>query len=244
MRILQSLQRGLRTLEYLEQQPEPVRLTDVAAALGVDKSNASHLLRTLVAAGFAVQDASRRYRVAHHRRPGSGHTLEEVVACKEHWQPAIRAIARETRECVHFAVRVESRIWYLDKVESSLPLKVDHPVGALAPLHCTALGKTFIAFGGGEPPPPLQAFTPATRTCPEALRRDIERTRARGYAIDDEEFAVGIRCVGGPIRDAAGRLIAAVSVSGPAVRFTDARLEEVAEIVLGRVRAHAAGEAA
>ena len=240
MRILQSLNRGLRALDYMENQGGPVRLTDVAVALGVDKSNASHLLRTLVVAGYAEQDANRRYRSSgkFHRPEGSQHTLEEIVACKETLRPVLEEVARSTGECVHLAVRVRYRVWYIDKVDSALPLKVDHPVGSLSPLHCTALGKAFLAFGGAEAERPLQAFTPATKTSDDALRREIKRTRERGYAVDDEEFAVGIRCVGGPIVDARNVMIAAVSVSGPAVRIDGERLEELGETILahtGRV---------
>ncbi len=238
VRILQTLNRGLQALDYMETQGGPVRLTDVATALGVDKSNASHLLRTLVAAGYAVQDVNRRYLSAgkYHQPAGSQHSLEEIVACKETWRPVLEAVVGRTGECAHLAVRVESRVWYIDKVDSSSQLKVDHPVGALAPLHCTALGKAFLAFGGAEAGRPLKSYTPATKTTEDELVREIERTRKRGYAVDIEEFAIGIRCVGVPIRDQRHRMIAALSVSGPAVRIDDRRLKELGGIILAQVR--------
>ena len=233
VRILQTLDRGLRALDFMHAQGRPVRLTDVAAALGVDKSNASNLLRTLVAAGYADQDVNRRYRSigGFHRAAGSQHSLEEIVACKEAWRGVLEAVAGSTGECAHLAVRVESRVWYIDKVQSSLPLKVDHPVGSLAPLHCTALGKAFLAFGGAEAVMPLTSYTPATMTSADALEQEIERTRDRGFAVDDEEFAIGIRCVGGPIMDRQGRMIAALSVSGPTVRIDNRRLHELGTII-------------
>ena len=233
MRILQTLDRGLRALDYMHAQGGSVRLTDVAAALGVDKSNASNLLRTLVAAGYADQDANRRYRSisGFQREAGSEHSLEEIVACKESWRYVLEAVAGSTGECAHLAVRVESRVWYIDKVQSSLPLKVDHPIGSLAPLHCTALGKAFLAFGGAQAVMPLTGYTPATMTSVEALELELERTRERGYAVDDEEFAIGIRCVGGPIMDRQDRMIAALSVSGPTVRIDDRRLHELGTII-------------
>ena len=197
MRLLQSLSRGLETLDYMISQPGPVRLTDVAEALGIDKSNAAHLLKTLVASGYAVQDDSRRY-MASQKLAGparSEHTLEEIVAVKEAWRAALEGLVAQTGECAHLAVLVGSRVWYIDKVDSVLPLKVDHPIGALSPLHCTALGKAFLAFGRARMPDAQPAFTPKTLTTKRALTDEIERTRARGYAIDDEEFAYGIRCV-------------------------------------------------
>ena len=233
MRLLQSLTRGLAALDVLTARAEPVRLTDLAEALAVDKSNAAHVLKTLVAAGYAVQDGNRRY-MASAKLAGparSEHTLEEIVAVKEAWRGALEALVAATGECAHMAVLVGERVWYIDKVDSPLPLKVDHPIGALAPLHCTALGKAFLAFGGARTPDAQPAFTPHTLTTRRALADEIEATRRRGYAVDDEEFASGIRCVARPVHDAGGRMIAAIGISGPSVRVTDSRLPELGRIV-------------
>lgn len=235
MRLLQSLTRGLETLDYMRQQAAPVRLTDVAEALGVEKSNASHVLKTLVAAGYASQDESRRYgltdKIAAEAVPAE-HSLEDIVQCKEAWRPALEALVARTRECAHLAVLVKSRVWYIDKIDSTLPLKVDHPIGSLSPLHCTALGKAFLAFGDARPQLDLKPYTPSTITTMARLGVEIEATRKRGYAIDDEEFAPGIRCVARPVHDASGRMIAAIGVSGPSVRIDDKRLAELGQAVL------------
>lgn len=232
MRLLQSLSRGLETLDYMAAQPGPVRLTDVAEALGIDKSNAAHLLKTLVAMSYAVQDDSRRYMATAKRAPAhQEHTLEQIVAVKESWRSVLEALVAETGECAHLAVLVGARVWYIDKIDSLLPLKVDHPIGALSPLHCTALGKAFLAFGRAKMPDEQPSFTPKTLTTRRALSEEIERTRIRGYSVDDEEFSHGIRCVARPIYDADGVMIAAVGVSGPSVRVTDARLHELGQIV-------------
>lgn len=234
MRLLQSLARGLDALDLMRAGAEPMRLTDLAEALGVDKSNAAHLLKTLVASGYALQDASRRYRVSD-KLAGvarSQHTPEQIVAVKEAWRPVLERLVAKTGECAHLAVLVGSRVWYIDKVDSSLPLKVDHPIGALSPLHCTALGKAFLAFGQAALPEDLKAYTPKTPTTPRAVKDEIARTRARGYAVDDEEFAQGIRCVARPIYDEEGAMIAAIGVSGPSVRVDDEKLLELGRIVV------------
>jgi len=233
MRLLQSLSRGLEALNYMTAHPGPVRLTDVAEALGVDKSNAAHLLKTLVAMGYAEQDDGRRYQPSGKLagRARTEHTLEEIVAVKEAWRGTLEALVAETGECAHLAVLVGLRVWYIDKVDSPLPLKVDHPIGALSPLHCTALGKAFLSFGQAQMPDDQLAFTPRTLTTRRALMDEIERTRVRGYSIDDEEFATGIRCVARPVYDTSAAMIAAIGVSGPSVRVTDARLHELGRIV-------------
>lgn len=233
MRLLQSLTRGLAALDFMTAHAGPVRLTDVATALGVDKSNAAHLLKTLVAAGYARQDEGRRY-MASDKLAGPArteHSLEEIIAVKAAWRSTLEALVAETGECAHLAVLVGDRVWYIDKVDSPLPLKVDHPIGTLSPLHCTALGKAFLAFGKAQVPDVATAYTPHTQTSRKAIADEIARTRARGYAVDDEEFAPGIRCVARPIYDEAGAMIAAVGVSGPSVRVNDVRLAELGQIV-------------
>ncbi len=233
MRLLQSLTRGLKALDFMRDQQAPVRLTDVAEALGVEKPNASHVLKTLVAAGYAAQDDNRKYRatdkVLMSGRPD--HSLEMIVACKELWRPVLQQLVDRTGECAHLAVLVESRVWYIDKIDSTLPLKVDHPIGSLSPLHCTALGKAFLAFGEAKPDADLAGYTAKTITADHLLAEEIMRTRARGYAVDDEEFAQGIRCVARPVFRPGGRMIAAVGVSGPTVRIDDVRLAELGKLV-------------
>ncbi len=233
MRLLQSLTRGLAALDFLADRGTAVRLTDVAEALGVEKSNASHVLKTLVASGYAAQDDSRRYHVTEKMLPPSrdGHSLEDIIACKERWRPVLQKLVDDTGECAHMAVLVDRRVWYVDKIDSTLPLKVDHPIGSLSPLYCTALGKAFLAFGQVEDIGALTAYTANTITTQAQLDAEIAATRARGYAVDDEEFAPGIRCVARPIIGRDGRMIAALGISGPSVRIDDARLEELGRLV-------------
>lgn len=234
MRLLQSLTRGLDTLDYMSREGASVRLTDVATELGVEKSNAAHVLKTLVASGYADQDANRRYRLTGKLAAASKteHSLEDIITCKEDWRPALEDLVARTSECAHLAVLVKSRVWYIDKIDSTLPLKVDHPIGSLSPLHCTALGKAFLAFGNAEPDEELTGYTKKTITSPAKLREEIELTRRRGYAVDDEEFAQGIRCVARPVYDKNGQMIAAIGVSGPTVRIDDARLAELGAIAM------------
>lgn len=232
VRILKSLSRGLEALDLLVAAPEPLRLTDVAGQLGVDKSNASHLLRTLVAAGYGQQMDGRRYapgpKLARPRRS----ELEDVIARRDKFHDMLIRLVEITHECAHMAVLVGAKVWYIDKIASPLPLKVDHPIGSLAPLHCTALGKAFLAFGDAHDAGPLERFTPKTICDPTALEAEIVATWERGYAIDNEEFSAGVSCVAAPVYDAEGRMAAAVGLSGPATRNNATRLVELGGLLL------------
>ena len=105
MRLLQSLTRGLQVLDILRDAGAPMRLTAVAEALGVEKSNASHLLKTLVASGYARQDETRRYEsLPQAGHPSEERSLSEVILCKELCRPALEALVAQTGECAHLAV--------------------------------------------------------------------------------------------------------------------------------------------
>lgn len=232
MQLLQSLSRGLAALDYLAAAGESVRLTDVALHLQVEKPNATHLLKTLVVAGYAEQVEGRRYRATAKVRRSESPTLNEVVWHRDRLHEVLESLVAETGECAHLAVLVGERVWYVDKVDSPSPLRVDHPVGSLAPLHCTALGKAFLTFGRATHTSPLQAYTARTLVDSRGLEDEIERTRMRGYAIDDEEYTVGIRCVAVPVRDAQGRMVAACGVSGPTSRMGVQRMAQVGDLLM------------
>ncbi len=219
MRLLKSLSRGLDALDYLVAQPMPSRLTDVATHLQVDKSNASHILKTLVASGYVEQVEGRRYRASAKVRAPAAPSLEDIIAYRGRLHARLAKLVELTGECAHTAVLVGTQVWYVDKIDSTLPLKVDHPIGSLAPLHCTALGKAFLAFGEATDPGVLDTFTPHTITRRAALDAEIAQCRKNGYAVDDEEFTQGIRCVAVPVYDDAGKMIAAIGVSGPTARI-------------------------
>jgi len=236
MRLLKSLTRGLKTIDYLVERGEPARLTDIAAHLGVDKSNASHLMRTLMAAGYAHRSADRRYGIGPKLMRDRGLRLEDVIALKEGLHETLESLVAESQECAHLAVLVGDRVWYIDEVASPLPLKVDHPVGTLSPLHCTALGKSFLAFGDAAVPHRLERYTEATITDHDTLDREIAQTRARGFAIDNEEFAAGIRCVATWVENDRGEMVAAIGLSGPAARLDPVRLRSLGGLIIGHCR--------
>ncbi|MCB1378560.1 MAG: IclR family transcriptional regulator [Alphaproteobacteria bacterium] len=232
MRLLKSLTRGLDALDLLVAADEPMRLTQVAEHLGVDKSNASHILRTLVAAGYGQQVDGRRYAPGPKSSRRRRSELEDVIARREKFHDLLIKLVDLTSECAHMAVPVGDKVWYIDKIASPLPLKVDHPIGSLAPLHCTALGKAFLAFGDIQHVGTLERFTVNTICEQSALRAEISATRLRGYAIDNEEFSTGVSCVAAPIYDSDGRMAAAIGLSGPAARNNPSRLAELGNLLL------------
>lgn len=235
MRVVQSLQRGLAVLDFLVESGSPVRTSDVATRFEIDKANASRLLATLQAAGYAERVEDRRYILGEKLNGDHGsRQLEALIALRERARSLLEGLVEASGECAHMAVLVADKVWYIDKISSPHPLRVDHPVGALAPLHCTALGKAYLAFGTRVAPGAFARFTARTIVDRDALDADLAEARRLGYARDDEEFSPGVRCVASAIRDSGGRMVAAVGLSGPTARIDLDRLADLGRLVRDR----------
>jgi DNA-binding IclR family transcriptional regulator len=236
MRVVQTLQKGLAVLDYLVGSASPVRTTDVAEHFGIDKANASRLLKTLLESGWARRTEDRRYTVSDKVQGTAEKPLESLLALRETTHSLLERLVEMSGECAHMAVLVGDQVWYVDKVASPQVLRVDHPVGSLAPLHCTALGKVFLAFGAHGIPDDLPSFTSHTITGRSELEADLLDARRRGFARDDEEFSPGVRCAAAPILRGDGFPVAAVGLSGPSARIDQARLEEIGRLLAERCR--------
>ena len=227
---VKALQKGLVALDLLLGS-EAVRTNDLAAALGVDKSTASRIAHTLVQAGYASRLPGRLLGLGPKlagRRPSSWRPR-----IRERARPLLESLVRQTGETAHVAILADDQVLYLDREVPDVMLRVDSPAGKLVPLHSTALGKVFLAFGDLPLPDALPPLTPRSVTDPVALASELDEARLRGYVLDDEGAALGVRCAAAPLRSSAhdGDLVAALSVSGPASRIDLGRLAQLGELV-------------
>lgn len=229
---IQSLARGLIILDLLSKSENSIGITEIAEKMSIDKGSASRLLSTLARYGYAEKDmASRRYHLGP-QVVSLSRSLLMRMPLRETAKPFLRQLMERTGECAHLAVRAQGKVLYIDQVESPATLRVNAQVGQIAPLHCTALGKALLAFDDNGFPETFEIFTARTITDPAMLRVHLEQTRKQGYAIDDEEFDYGVRCVAVPIFDFREKVIGAIGISGPAARMTLERLPDLARIVV------------
>jgi IclR family KDG regulon transcriptional repressor len=230
---IQSLGRGLRILDTLGQTSEGASISELAELLGVDKGTASRLVATLVQYGYAEKDES-----THRFHPGSrvvalSRSVLNRLPLREAAKPFLKELMEKTGECAHLAVCSQGKALYIDQVESPATLRVNAQVGTMNPLHCTALGKILLAFCDAPFPTDLEKHTPQTITAPGELRAHLEQVRQLGYAMDDQEFDLGVRCLAAPVYDFRGKGVASIGISGPASRITPAKVANLAEIVTG-----------
>jgi DNA-binding IclR family transcriptional regulator len=148
-------------------------------------------------------------------------------------KPYLRELVAITNECAHLAIAAQGQVLYIDQVDSPATLRVNADIGHLAPLHCTALGKVLLAFGSVPLPTELTAHTPRTITNSEALQMHLEQVKRQGYAIDDEEYDYGVRCIAAPVYNLNGEMVAAMGISGPSNRMSLEIISTMAAKVTG-----------
>jgi DNA-binding IclR family transcriptional regulator len=229
-----SLQTGLAALEVLCSTPAGLGVTELANEIGSDKGNLHRLLRVLAAAGYVEQDpASKHYRATVQIVSLAGNILRSLDLL-EIARPVMRELREITGETIHLARRTQRGGIYLAQERPFNRLSVETEIGALVPVYCTSTGKALYA----ETPradieslleSPLVAHTMRTHRTVDALMADLEEVRQRGYAIDDEELNVGIRCLAAPIFNMDGDVAASIGASGPADRITLERMADLGE---------------
>lgn len=240
---VQSLSRALKLLNALSYHPQGLSLSEVAHHVGLPNSTAHRLLTTLQNERFVRFESDRSAWLIGVQafRVGSAFVRSrDLVAIA---RPYMRRLMEQSGETVNLAIADRNEVIYLAQVETQKMMRAIAGPGGRAQMHCSGVGKALLAHVDPEclekalPQLEFHRETPNTIANPPELRRELERTVRRGYAIDNEENAIGLRCVAAVIFDEHAGPLAALSVSGPTARLTDQRLA-----TLGQAVAKVAGE--
>ncbi|MGI3169708.1 IclR family transcriptional regulator [Pseudooceanicola sp. C21-150M6] len=235
---VQSLDRALTLLELVAADPEGRRLSDLARAAGLAVSTTHRLLTTLEQRGFVQTDATTaRWHVGRraHTVGAAWSTARTLLAPA---LPHLRRLRDATRETANLGILEGAHVVTVSQAESREIMRAISPPGGRVPILCSGMGKAIVATWDDSQIAALidrDGLTPATAhslTSRSAVQADISAIRARGYAIDDEEFVIGLRCVAAVIRGPGGEPVGAVSVSGLAARMTPAKVAASAEKVM------------
>jgi len=235
-RTVNSVDHALRLIACLADSPEPQNVADLARALDLPRPTVYRLLATLIEHRMVVRDATR-YRLGLRLLELGGSALG-AANLDAAAQPYLRELARRTGETAHFAVLDGREVCYVSKVDGAHPIRMLSHVGWRGPLHATAVGKVLLAWSGPDLLEQVmqeerKAHTARTLVDAEPLRQEVEKTRAAGWAIDDQELLEGLVCLAAPVL-AGDRLVGAMSVSGPAARMADRTA--TAELVMAAAR--------
>jgi IclR family acetate operon transcriptional repressor len=239
MDTVQALERGLRILDLVaEADADPMRrgrgvpLQVLADELGVHKSSALRLVRTLIAAGYAAPAAGGPGYILGPALRRDAPSSIDLARLKRAARPFLEDLVDRTGECAHIAVADSGRALVLDDVETTAPLRVVPVSGRHVALHCTSAGKALLAFGLADVPATLPRRTTRTITTRPALEAHLAAVREAGFAYDDEENDTHTRCISAPVYGPGGAPIGCIGIDAPSVRLTPPRIPAAAAQVV------------
>lgn len=240
--MIQSLQRAFAILETVAGRGTGITMAEISREVGLHPSTAFHLLRTIVALGYLRQDeTTRQYRLGSKVFQLAASVLTELQLA-EIGEPILTEMANRTGETSHLAVFDRGEVVVVARAEGTSPLRLAERVGYPRPAHCTAIGKVLLAH---QREADLRAFfasarleprTANTITSADRLEEELAKVRQQGHAVDDEEFAQGLRCLAAPVRSFTGQVVAAIGLSGPVWRVGPDRMALLLEVVTGAAR--------
>lgn len=223
-RFVQSVIKALNIIELLGEHGE-LGVTDISTRLGFDKSTTFRLLATLKEKNFIVNDSKTQL----YSNSTKLFALGQSVLRKSNFGPQIKVELKKlmeiTGETVNFSIPDGLEVVYVDKYETADMLKLVVKVGQRRPMYCTSAGKALLAYYDRQYVETLcdsfqfVRFTEYTITDKDALLKELDLIRKRGYSLDNQEHCLDIRCVAIPILNKSDEPLAAVSISMPQFRY-------------------------
>lgn len=244
--LVPALERGIAILEVLGRSRAGLSLSQLTRHLSLPKSSVHCLLRTLEATGYVYRDnTSAKYRISLRicelaRQALNGMSLREQA------RPFLRALAEETALTVHMAVLEQGSCVLIEKVTPPGAVRTATWVGKQLGLHCTAIGKALIAYLPEAEVTRLVMehglirYNDNTIRSAGQLNKELERVRNKGYALDDEEEEIGMRCIGASVLNGTADVVAALSIAGPTTQIDDEALHRLTGLVVST--AHRIGD--
>ncbi len=238
MEIVQSVDRALTILELLAEHNEGLRIIEISKEVNLHKSTVHRLLGTLIHNGYVRQDLeNNKYKVTLKLFELGNKKLEDMDILNVS-KTYLESLMESLNEVVHLVIRDENEIVYIDKVEADNTIRMASNIGRRGPLHCTSVGKAMLAYMSDEEVKSIwnnskiEKYTPNTITDFNVLKKELEIIKEKGYSVDDEENEVGVRCIGAPIFNRFGKVEGGISISGPSIRITKGRVEDMAKEVI------------
>jgi len=231
-----SLDKALSILDFFDSENSKLSVTEIAEKLDTNPSSLYPILHTLKNHGYLNRDSEKRYNLGL-KFAEKGRLVKENLSLAREARPELKILRDETSRTVHLGFLSEYQIVYIDKVESKGGLRMYSSPGKTAPLHATALGKAILANMSDKNVKnilnkiELKSYTSHTHTSVKELKRELEIVREQGYALDDEEFEEGVKCMATSVNNQRGDAKAAISITGLVPKMGKEKINEFAPLM-------------
>lgn len=227
---VKSLVKAIRVLECYTSEKPHLGVSEISEMTGYNKATVYNIASTLAALGYLNQDPETQKYSLGLKFLHFSYIINSNITLSTAMEPYLQRIADITQETVFLGMPYEDKVLYLDTKTPTGQFQRTI-LGEKAPMYCTGLGKCFLAYMPQSKIPQLPdtfpAFTVNTITTKECLMKELEKVREKGYAVDNMEHEFGVSCVAVPLFGQTHEILAAVSVSGPSLRFDTGKIEMI-----------------
>jgi DNA-binding IclR family transcriptional regulator len=232
------IDRAAQILDCFGFDHQELSVSEIGAKTGLHRSTAHRILMALEYNDLIKQNPSTGKYHLGIKLFKLGHQAVSQLNLREICRPFLSRLMNDTKETIHLAVLDDDQVLYLDKVEGPHALRMPSRVGRYIPTYCTSLGKAMLSCLDDQEVKSIlrrQTLKPHTENTVkniDQLLADLRLVRKRGYAVDNEEIEIGLRCVGAPIRDYTGGMVGAMSVAAPSARLSEKNTPVIGRMVI------------
>lgn len=237
-KIINSIDRTLAILQLFCLQKPEWGVSEISKEMNLYKSCVHNTLYTLLNRGFVIQNPDNsKYRLSI-KFFELGSIVLENINLRKIAHPYVEQLSREFNETSHLGILLDGEVISIEREKSDYALQYQIYIGKKAPLHCTGVGKLLMAFLDLDEinqiitEKGLRKFTTNTITDVNRLKKELTKIYEQGYAVDNMEHEPGVRCIAAPIRDHHSKVIASLSLSGPAIRISEEKIPVIKEKVI------------
>lgn len=232
------IDRAAQILDCFGFDHQELSVSEIGAKTGLHRSTAHRILMALEYNDLIKQNPSTGKYHLGIKLFKLGHQAVSQLNLREICRPFLSRLMNDTKETIHLAVLDDDQVLYLDKVEGPHALRMPSRVGRYIPTYCTSLGKAMLSCLDDQEVKSIlrrQTLKPHTENTVKNVNQllaDLGSVRKRGYAVDNEEIEIGLRCVGAPLRDYTGGMVGAISVAAPSARLSEKNTPVIGRMVI------------
>ncbi|HEX4990061.1 MAG TPA: IclR family transcriptional regulator [Candidatus Binatia bacterium] len=232
------IDRAAQILDCFGFDHQELSVSEIGAKTGLHRSTAHRILMALEYNDLIKQNPSTGKYHLGIKLFKLGHQAVSQLNLREICRPFLSRLMNDTKETIHLAVLDDDQVLYLDKVEGPHALRMPSRVGRYIPTYCTSLGKAMLSCLDDQEVKSIlrrQTLKPHTENTVKNINQllaDLGSVRKRGYAVDNEEIEIGLRCVGAPLRDYTGGMVGAISVAAPSARLSEKNTPVIGRMVI------------
>ncbi|WP_018248866.1 IclR family transcriptional regulator [Orenia marismortui] len=231
-RLIQSVVRATKILDYIGANDNNVRLIDISRSLELNKSTLHSIISTLEERGYVEQNKDNQRYSLGSKVFTLGRIYEKDMSLTRLARPLLNKLVEEFQETVQLGILAAGKVLYIDTVESKHTLRMTCTTGETSKLHCSATGKVLLAYLDKNKikdilEQKLEPYTSNTIVDQETLKEELKIVKDQGYAFDREESELGLNCVAVPVKNHSNQVVATIGISAPISRVPEKRLLEI-----------------